>query len=85
MEELNKHHFHFWLGLYRAWWIHSFGMGFIVLPVPNPFYKKGGSGLHLDLFKNSLLNVLRLCLPVLFAFVLGFRSRETAKAAHFHI
>jgi len=61
-------------GAYFLWRWNYFGY-----PLPNPFYKKGGSGLHLDSFQNSLLNVLRLCLPVVFAFVLGFRSRETAK------
>lgn len=48
-------------------------------PLPNPFYKKGASGLHWDSFNNSLLNLLRLCLPIAIAFILGFRSRETTK------
>jgi len=49
--------------------------------LPNPFYKKGDSGLHWDSFNNSLLNTLRLCLPMAFAFILAFRSRETTKRA----
>ena len=48
-------------------------------PLPNPFYKKGDSGLHWDSFFNSLSNTLRMCLPVVFIFILGFRSRETSK------
>jgi hypothetical protein len=47
-------------------------------PLPNPFYKKGGE-LHWDSFNNSLLNTLRMCMPFVIAFILGFRSRETTK------
>jgi arabinofuranosyltransferase len=61
-------------GAYFLWRWNYFGY-----PLPNPFYKKGDSGLHWDSFNNSLLNTLRLCLPVVLAFILGFRSRETAK------
>jgi hypothetical protein len=50
-------------------------------PLPNPFYKKGDNGLHWDSFQNSLFNTLRLCLPMAFAFILGFRSSETTKRA----
>jgi arabinofuranosyltransferase len=71
----------------------AFGVVFLVLggafflwrwdyfgyPLPNPFYKKGDGGLHWDSFNNSLLNTLRLCLPFLLVFILGFRSRETTK------
>jgi hypothetical protein len=59
-------------GAYFLWRWDYFGY-----PLPNPFYKKGG-GLHWDSFSNSLLNTLRLCAPFLVAFILGFRSRETA-------
>jgi len=61
-------------GTYFLWRWNYFGY-----PLPNPFYKKSGSGLHWDSFNNSLFNLLRLCLPLVFAFILGFRSRETAK------
>jgi hypothetical protein len=61
-------------GIYFLWRWNYFGY-----PLPNPFYKKGGSGLHWDSYNNSLLNLLRLCLPLVIAFILGFRSRETAK------
>jgi arabinofuranosyltransferase len=61
-------------GPYFLWRWDYFGY-----PLPNPFYKKGSSGLHWDSFHNSLLNLLRLCLPLAVAFILGFRSRETAK------
>jgi len=61
-------------GAYFLWRWSYFGY-----PLPNPFYKKGGSGLHWDSFNNSLLNLLRLCLPMAIAFILGFRSRETTK------
>ena len=63
-------------GTYFLWRWNYFGY-----PLPNPFYKKGDSGLHWDSFNNSLLNLLRLCLPMAFAFILGFRSRETTKRA----
>jgi len=61
-------------GAYFLWRWNYFGY-----PLPNPFYKKGGSGLHWDSYYNSLLNLLRLCLPLVIAFILGFRSRETAR------
>ena len=61
-------------GAYFLWRWNYFGY-----PLPNPFYKKGDSGLHWDSFKNSLLNTLRLCLPLAIIFILGFRSRETGK------
>jgi arabinofuranosyltransferase len=63
-------------GAYFLWRWNYFGY-----PLPNPFYKKGDSGLHWDSFNNSLINTLRLCLPVVLAFILGFRSRETTKRA----
>jgi len=61
-------------GAYFLWRWNYFGY-----PLPNPFYKKGDSGLHWDSYNNSLLNLLRLCLPMAFAFILGFRSREMTK------
>jgi len=61
-------------GAYFLWRWNYFGY-----PLPNPFYKKSGSGLHWDSYNNSLLNLLRLCLPLVIAFILGFRSRETAR------
>ncbi len=61
-------------GAYFLWRWNYFGY-----PLPNPFYKKGGSGLYWDSYNASLLNLLRLCFPVAIAFILGFRSRETTK------
>jgi cell shape-determining protein MreD len=61
-------------GAYFLWRWNYFGY-----PLPNPFYKKGDSGLHWDSLGNSLLNLLRLCLPLAVAFILGFRSRVTTK------
>jgi arabinofuranosyltransferase len=61
-------------GAYFLWRWDYFGY-----PLPNPFYKKGDSGLHWDSFDNSLLNTLRLCLPFAVIALLGFRSRETTK------
>jgi hypothetical protein len=63
-------------GAYFLWRWNYFGY-----PLPNPFYKKGDGGLHWDSFNNSLLNTLRLCLPLTLAFILGFRSPETTKRA----
>ena len=60
-------------GAYFVWRWNYFGY-----PLPNPFYKKGDSGLHWDSFYNSLSNTLRMCLPFVFVFILGFRSRETS-------
>ncbi len=61
-------------GAYFLWRWNYFGY-----PLPNPFYKKGDSGLHWDSFHNSLWNTLRLCLPFAIVALLGFRSRETTK------
>jgi hypothetical protein len=61
-------------GTYFLWRWNYFGY-----PLPNPFYKKGEGGLHWGSYYGSLLNLLRLCLPIAVAFILGFRSRETAK------
>jgi len=61
-------------GTYFLWRWNYFGY-----PLPNPFYKKGDSGLHWNSYNNSLLNLLRLCLPMAVAFILGFRSRETTR------
>ncbi|MCA2001519.1 MAG: CPP1-like family protein [Chloroflexi bacterium] len=63
-------------GMYFLWRWDYFGY-----PLPNPFYKKSGSALHWDSYSNSLLNLLRLCLPFAAAFILGLRSRQTAKQA----
>ncbi len=60
-------------GAYFLWRWNYFGY-----PLPNPFYKKGDSGLHWDSFYNSLSNALRMSLPFVFVFILGFRSRETS-------
>ena len=63
-------------GAYCLWRWDYFGY-----PLPNPFYKKGDSGLHWDSLKYSLLNTLRLCLPMAFAVIIAFRSHETTKRA----
>jgi hypothetical protein len=61
-------------GAYFLWRWNYFGY-----PLPNPFYKKGDGGLHWDSFNHSLLNTLRLCLPLAIIFILGFRSSATTK------
>jgi hypothetical protein len=63
-------------GAYFLWRWDYFGY-----PLPNPFYKKGGGTWRWDTFSISMLNTLRLCLPMVFAFILAFRARETAKQA----
>ncbi|MBE0671367.1 MAG: hypothetical protein IH588_12320 [Anaerolineales bacterium] len=63
-------------GAYFLWRWDYFGY-----PLPNPFYKKGDSGWKWDSFQHSMQNALRLCLPMVFAFIYGFRSNETAKRA----
>lgn len=60
-------------GVYFLWRWDYFGY-----PLPNPFYRKGG-GWRWGTFSGSMLNMLRLSLPVVFAFILGFRSKETMK------
>jgi arabinofuranosyltransferase len=61
-------------GAYFLWRWDYFGY-----PLPNPFYKKGEGGWQWATFEASMLNTLRLSLPVVFAFILGFRSKETMK------
>ncbi len=61
-------------GAYFIWRWNYFGY-----PLPNPFYKKGEGGWSWDTFNKSMLNELRLALPVVFAFILGFRSDKTVK------
>jgi hypothetical protein len=61
-------------GAYFIWRWDYFGY-----PLPNPFYKKGEGGWSWNTFEISMLNTLRLSLPVAFAFILGFRSKETMK------
>jgi arabinofuranosyltransferase len=63
-------------GAYFLWRWDYFGY-----PLPNPFYKKGGGMWRWNTFEISMLNTLRLCLPMVFAFILAFRARETAKQA----
>jgi len=61
-------------GAYFLWRWDYFGY-----PLPNPFYKKGGGGLHWDSYNSSLRNTLRICAPFVIAFVLGLRSKETTR------
>ncbi len=61
-------------GAYFLWRWDYFGY-----PLPNPFYKKGEGGWSWFTFNASMLNALRLCLPMVFAFILGFRSNGTIK------
>lgn len=63
-------------GTYFLWRWDYFGY-----PLPNPFYKKGDGGWKWPTFWTSLSNTLRLSLPVLFAFIYAFRSKETTKLA----
>jgi hypothetical protein len=61
-------------GAYFLWRWDYFGY-----PLPNPFYKKGEGGWSWGTYNASMLNMLRLSLPVVLAFILGFRSKETLK------
>ena len=63
-------------GAYFLWRWDYFGY-----PLPNPFYKKGDGGWHWATFHSSMLNTLRLSLPVLFAFIYAFRSKANTKTA----
>jgi hypothetical protein len=59
------------------WWYFSH-------PLPNPFYKKGGGVLHLDVLERSLRNVVRLGGPFLAVLAAGLvfaRTRRGAAAA----
>lgn len=48
-------------------------------PLPNAFYKKSGGLLHADSFWESLGNLMRFGGPFMLAFLLGLRSRPTAR------
>jgi hypothetical protein len=61
-------------GAYFLWHWSYFGH-----PLPNPYYKKGGGLLHWDSFWESLGNLVRFGGPFLLAFILGFRSKTTAR------
>lgn len=63
-------------GAYFLWRWDYFGY-----PLPNPFYKKGEEGWDWFTFNGSMLNALRLALPVAFAFILALRSKETTRLA----
>ena len=67
-------------GAYFIWRWNYFGQ-----PLPNPFYRKGGGLLYWDSFNASLLNTFRLSLPFFLAFLLGLRSKETAKLTGFFL
>ncbi|MBK9782557.1 MAG: hypothetical protein IPP55_21410 [Anaerolineales bacterium] len=67
-------------GAYFLWRWNYFGY-----PLPNPFYKKGDGGWKWDSFQHSMWNALRLCLPMVIAFILGFRSNETFKRTVAHL
>lgn len=61
-------------GTYFVWHWSYFGH-----PLPNPYYKKGGGLLHWDSFWESLSYLLRFAGPFGLAFILGLRSRRTAR------
>ncbi|MBN8579642.1 MAG: hypothetical protein J0L96_03135 [Anaerolineae bacterium] len=67
-------------GAYFLWRWDYFGY-----PLPNPFYKKGEGGWSWGTANASMLNALRLCLPMIFAFILGFRSNDTLKRTIAHL
>lgn len=67
-------------GAYFLWRWDYFGY-----PLPNPFYKKGEGGWNWFTFNSSMLNMLRLSLPVVFAFLLGLRSKETTRKALIYV
>jgi hypothetical protein len=59
-------------GLYFLWRWDYFGY-----PLPNPFYKKSGGILYPGSLKDSIIRSIKLCLPFIPAFILGFRSSKT--------
>ncbi len=59
-------------GAYFLWRWSYFGF-----PLPNPYYKKGGGLLYSWSFKLSVWYTLKMCLPVVGAFILGFYSKKT--------
>jgi arabinofuranosyltransferase len=61
-------------GSYFLWHWSYFGY-----PLPNPFYIKGGGLLHWDSFWESLGNLIRFAGPFSVAFLLGLRTRKTAR------
>ncbi len=58
------------------WWYFSY-------PLPNPFYIKSGSTLHLRSLVNAAQNTLQLCLPFVPAFVIGLTRRSTRRLTIF--
>ena len=58
-------------GTYFFWRWHYFGY-----PLPNPYYKKGGGHIHMDVLGASIHNVLRLAGPYVLVFIAGCWSAE---------
>jgi len=48
-------------------------------PLPNPYYKKGGGLLYSWSFKLSAWYTFKMCLPVIWAFIVGFYSKQTSR------
>ncbi|MGB9617318.1 MAG: hypothetical protein ACP5LD_08485 [Desulfomonilaceae bacterium] len=61
-------------GAYFLWRWTYFGF-----PLPNPYYKKGAGMLYSWSFKLSLWYTFKMCLPVMWAFLLGFYSKDTSR------
>lgn len=61
-------------GAYFLWRWSYFGF-----PLPNPYYKKGGGLFYSWSLKLSVWYTLKMCLPVLWAFILGFYSKSTQR------
>lgn len=62
-------------GIYFLWRWKYFGF-----PLPNPFYKKGNA-IYFSSFKSSIINTIRLSLPFLPVFIIGFYSKKTLRLA----
>lgn len=60
-------------GTYFLWRWQYFGF-----PLPNPYYKKGNA-IFLSNFKPVIKNTIRLSLPFLPAFIVGFYSKKTLR------
>jgi len=63
-------------GAYFLWRWSYFGF-----PLPNPYYKKGGGLLYSWSLKLSLWYTFKMCLPVLWAFILGFYTNSMQRLA----
>jgi hypothetical protein len=61
-------------GSYFIWRWNYFGY-----PLPNPYYKKGGGGLHWTALRNSVVTTLQFSYPFVPAFLLSLRSASAMR------